>query len=173
MAATTDATMEPQTTRPMTGHRPITQLAVEGMTCGNCARHVTEALQGVPGVRSATVSLDAHQALVRWKPNAAASETALIEAVQKEGFEAELLGDQGNERTAHRASGWGLNLGLGVPVTALLMLGEWGGNLGMARWFQWISFGLAGLVQVFAGARFYRGAWAQIKAGNSNMYPLV
>ena len=28
----------------------VTELHVEGMTCNNCARHVTEALQSVPGV---------------------------------------------------------------------------------------------------------------------------
>ena len=32
-----------------------TLLAVQGMTCGNCARHVTEALQSVPGVAFAAV----------------------------------------------------------------------------------------------------------------------
>ena len=43
----------------------------------------------------------------------------------------------------------------------------------MARWFQWVSFALAGMVQVFAGARFYRGAWAQLKVGSANMDALV
>jgi Cu+-exporting ATPase len=70
-------------------------------------------------------------------------------------------------------SGWSLNLWLGLPVTALLMLGEWLFRLGLRGWFQWCSFGLATLVQVLAGARFYRGAWAQLKAGNSNMDTLV
>jgi cation transport ATPase len=44
----------------------VTELSVSGMTCGNCARHVTEAIQSVPGVHSATVSLDSHSASVRW-----------------------------------------------------------------------------------------------------------
>ena len=44
---------------------------------------------------------------------------------------------------------------------------------GMERWFQWVAFALAAVVQVFAGARFYRGAWSQLKAGNSNMDTLV
>ncbi len=33
------------------------ELTVRGMTCGNCARHVHEALTEIPGVR-ATVDLD-------------------------------------------------------------------------------------------------------------------
>ena len=35
----------------------IQTIRVQGMTCGNCVRHVTEALLGVPGVRSADVDL--------------------------------------------------------------------------------------------------------------------
>jgi copper chaperone CopZ len=31
--------------------------AVAGMTCGNCARHVTEEIEGVPGVASVDVDL--------------------------------------------------------------------------------------------------------------------
>ena len=53
------------------------------------------------------------------------------------------------------------------------MLGEWVFGLGMTRWFQWCSFALASVVQVFAGAPFYRGAWSQLKAGRSNMDTLV
>jgi len=62
---------------------------------------------------------------------------------------------------------------LGVTVTALLMIGEWVFQLAMAPWFRWLSFALAGVVQVFCGAQFYRGAWRQIKVGQSNMDTLV
>ena len=34
-----------------------TQLAVSGMTCGHCVRHVTEAISKVAGVNSVKVSL--------------------------------------------------------------------------------------------------------------------
>ena len=36
-----------------------TRFVVEGMTCNNCARHVAEAIQSVPGVRTAAVNLAA------------------------------------------------------------------------------------------------------------------
>lgn len=156
-----------------TGGSVTTQLKIGGMTCGNCARHVTDALQSVSGVRSASVSLDDHQATVRWQPDLPAQVPALIEAVHKEGFEARLLGARSETGAARRGSAWGLNLAIGLPATALLMLGEWGFQLGTASWFAWCSLGLAGLVQVVAGARFYRGAWSQLKAGNSNMDTLV
>lgn len=173
MAVLAETTMQPKPSPAPDGRDSMTELVIDGMTCGNCARHVTEALQRVPGVRSVNVSLDAHQATVRWQANASPSDSGLIEAVRAEGYGAELLGHGAQAATAHRGSGWTLNLGVGIPVTAVLMLGEWGLALEMQRWFAWTSFCLAGLVQVLAGARFYRGAWSQLKAGNSNMDTLV
>jgi Cu+-exporting ATPase len=64
-------------------------------------------------------------------------------------------------------------LWVGVLGTAPLMLGEWVFGFGMTRWFQWGSLALAGVVQVIAGAQFYRGAWSQLKVGRSNMDALV
>lgn len=174
MAVMTETVAEPASGQPNGARgRRLTHLVIDGMTCGNCARHVTEALQGVPGVRSASVSLETQEATVRWQPDAAPNDAAMIAAVEKAGFGAQTAISQAHERTTHRASGWGLNLWLGVPVTALLMLGEWGFRLGMEPWFQWSSFGWVAVVQVLAGARFYRGAWSQLKAGNSNMDTLV
>ena len=40
---------------------PGTELAITGMTCANCARHVTEAIQSMPGVRTVTVRLEAEK----------------------------------------------------------------------------------------------------------------
>jgi Cu+-exporting ATPase len=70
-------------------------------------------------------------------------------------------------------AGWQLNLWIAVLGTIVLMAGEWIFGLGMTPWFQWFSFAVAGAVQVAAGARFYRGAWSQLKAGAANMDTLV
>jgi Cu+-exporting ATPase len=151
----------------------VTNLQVSGMTCQNCARHVTDAIQGVSGVRSASVMLDAGRATVRWVPDAAQDVPAVIRAVAVAGYEARLV-----EVTAHlsdeqRQSRWQWNLLLGIAVTAALMLGEWVFNFAVEPWFQWTSFALAGVVQIFCGAQFYRGAWRQLKIGASNMDTLV
>ncbi len=143
------------------------------MTCGNCARHVTQAIQGVAGVQSAIVSLEGHSARVRWQPDAEQNLDAVIKAVEEEGYGAKPLESKPRETGESKLAGWRVNVLLGVPVTVLLMLGEWGFHLETLRWFQWVSFVLAGLVQVLAGARFYRGAWLQLKAGSSNMDTLV
>ena len=151
----------------------MTTLQVNGMSCNNCARHVTEAIQGVPGVRSATVQLEAGRASVRWNADAPQNIPAVIAAVKKAGYAAkEILADvSGGGEIRH--PGWQINLWLGVAVTAALMIGEWVFDLAMTPWFQWLSFALAGVVQIFAGAQFYRGAWSQLKVGSSNMDTLV
>ena len=150
-----------------------TELLVTGMTCQNCARHVTEAIQSVPGVRSASVSLEAGRATVRWNADAPADVPAVVSAVAAAGYEAKPIAATAHEHGGHRRSPWHWNLILGVVVTVALMLGEWVLGLALKPWFQSVSFVLAGAVQIFAGAQFYRGAWNQLKAGNSNMDTLV
>jgi Cu+-exporting ATPase len=155
--------------------KSTTELTVDGMTCGNCARHVTDALQAVSGVRSAAVSLEGKSASVKWAQGADQNDKALVHAVEEAGYEAKIVEvtaghhDQGE----HKLAGWQLNLWIGVLGTAPLMLGEWVFRLGLTPWFQWFSFVVAAVVQVIAGAPFYRGAWRQLKVGSSNMDTLV
>ena len=155
------------------GPSAVLELSVSGMTCQNCARHVTEAIQGVPGVHSASVLLEARRATVRWNPGTAQNVPAIIKAVQKAGYEAKAIQADTSACCETKRTSWQPNLWLGVTVTVALMAGEWILGLGTVRWFQWLSFVLAGAVQIFAGAKFYRGAWAQLKIGGSNMDTLV
>ena len=64
-----------------------TTLLITGMTCGHCVAAVTRALQAVPGVQTAEVSLERKQAVVRGTAPAA----RLVEVVQAQGYEAEML----------------------------------------------------------------------------------
>jgi Cu+-exporting ATPase len=152
-----------------------TDFRVIGMTCNNCARHVTEAIQGVGGVRSATVSLANKTATVRWNSGAdrkiSAVIQAVIQAVEQAGYEAKEI--SGDAPAPPHASRWQWNLILGLAVTGALMAGEWIFGLAEKSWFQWLAFFLAGAVQIFCGAAFYRGAWNQLKIGGSNMDTLV
>jgi Cu+-exporting ATPase len=148
------------------------ELLVTGMTCANCARHVTEAIQSVPAVRSAAVSLEAGRATVRWRPGAPRDLPAVLTAIAAAGYQAKPA-EPAQDHSEHHRSRWQWNLILGVAVTAALMLGDWVFQLATAPWFRWLSFALAGAVQVFAGAQFYRGAWRQLKIGSSNMDTLV
>jgi Cu+-exporting ATPase len=150
-----------------------TDLMVTGMTCGNCARHVTEALQNVQGVGSASVSLDSRQASVRWKAGSTPNPAELIQAVENAGYEAKIRSNAGHDHAEHKVADWQINLWLGLAGMALLMAGEWIFQLGATPWFRWLSFGIATLVQIFAGGPFYRGAWNQLKRQSANMDTLV
>lgn len=150
-----------------------TELLVSGMTCNNCSRHVTEAIQSVAGVRSASVALEVGRATARWEAGKPANVIAIVAAIKKAGFEAEVIEPGAHDPGEDRQSGWHANLWLGVGVTLPLILGEWVFGFGRPPWFRWASFALAGTVQVFAGAQFYGGAWRQLKVGSSNMDTLV
>jgi Cu+-exporting ATPase len=69
--------------------------------------------------------------------------------------------------------GWRFNVAAGLIATVPLMAGEWFFGLGMKTWFHWLAFALVLPVQVLCGARFYKGAWLQLKSGRSNMDTLV
>jgi len=155
---------------------PVTELAVGGMTCANCARHVSEAIQGVPGVAGASVRLDEGRATVRWRAQGTANLPAVLAAVRKAGYEArEVEGSKLEDGNGEWSplTGWRFNVVAGLAGTLPLMIGEWVLGLGMQPWFHWLAFALALPVQVLCGARFYHGAWRQLKAGGSNMDTLV
>lgn len=61
-----------------------TRIRVEGMTCQHCVGAVTKALEKVPGVERAEVSLEAGEATV----SGTADVAALIAAVEEEGYTA-------------------------------------------------------------------------------------
>ena len=150
-----------------------TELRVEGMTCNNCARKVTAALQAVPGVSTVKVSVEAGRATVRWTAGTAADAAALINALSRAGFPATVLDAEASGKSSGSAGGWKLNLWLGVICSTPLLLGEWVFRIGHESWFQWLAFALASVVQFVAGAQFYRGAWRQLEVGASSMDTLV
>jgi copper chaperone len=63
-------------------------LSVEGMTCDHCVNAVKGALEGVPGVENAIVSLDDKRAEVSGN---VADKGALIAAIEEEGYEASVV----------------------------------------------------------------------------------
>ena len=59
-------------------------ISIEGMTCGNCVRHVTEALNEVEGVTSVNVDLAGKKADIEAAESA--SDVMLKEAVVEAGY---------------------------------------------------------------------------------------
>jgi copper chaperone CopZ len=64
-----------------------TVLAIAGMSCGACVRHVTRALDGMTGVVHVTVDLQTNEAAVEHLP-AFVDAPSLIAAVRDAGYEA-------------------------------------------------------------------------------------
>jgi Cu+-exporting ATPase len=151
------------------------EFLVQGMTCNNCVRHVAQAVQGVSGVASVDVNLEQGRATVRWQPKTVPDAEAVIKAVREAGFEAKAAVGSGQpERNSWSPlAGWKFNVVIGSAVTIPLMLAEWVFQWGMESWYQWAAFFLVLPVQLICGARFYRGAWSQLKVGSSNMDTLV
>jgi copper chaperone len=65
-----------------------TTLNVSGMSCGSCVRHVTSALQAVPGVSKVNVQLKA--GIVQVSHGESASLDELLDAVREAGYEPRL-----------------------------------------------------------------------------------
>ncbi|WP_417066679.1 heavy metal translocating P-type ATPase [Niveibacterium terrae] len=145
------------------------ELKISGMSCASCVARVEKALNRVPGVLEASVSLPAESARVR---ALGAEPEALIAAVGTLGFSASLASEQTDEtdttqrETQELAAGIALVLPLVLPMLASLS----GRDLMLAHWLQAL---LATLVQFALGARFYRSAWNALRAGAGNMDLLV
>ncbi len=148
------------------------ELAVSGMTCATCALRVEKALRSVPGVLGATVNLATERATVQGI-GAAAAPAALIGAVQRAGYDAELTGDAAREarleaEQAGRFRRESLRLGAAALLSVPLLLPMLGVALS-----PWLQLCLATPVQLIIGARFYRGAWKALRSGVGNMDVLV
>ena len=64
-------------------------LSITGMSCGHCVTHVKTALEGVDGVDSAEVSLDANSTTVM--ASTEVLDDALIGAVKAAGYDADVI----------------------------------------------------------------------------------
>lgn len=65
------------------------KISVRGMTCAGCASGVKAALEKVPGVTKAEVSLEKNEASVTYEKGKTTPE-ALVKAVEKAGYKASL-----------------------------------------------------------------------------------
>lgn len=144
-------------------------LEVKGMTCPACAHKVTEAIQTVPGVVNIHVAVS--EATASFTVQSVAATEQVVTAIREAGYRVSL--PETDQPALSSRNSWKLTVVVGSIVTAALMAGEWALGLGGEAWFQYAAFGLSGIVQFFCGARFYVGAWTQLKRGASNMDTLV
>ena len=155
-------------------------LDISGMTCAACAGRVEKALSQVEGVSSATVNL----ALERADVVGAASQAALIAAVERAGYGAIGRGKNAAERRLAREqvearrrsdSRWTMLLFLLAAVATAPFILEMGAMAvgGQSLLSPMTQFVLGSIVQFTAGLRFYKGAYKSLRAGAANMDVLV
>ena len=158
------------------GAPAVSEFAVSGMNCNNCARHVTEAIQDVAGVAGADVRLEEGRATVRWKPGAGPNVERVVQAVKAAGYGAIPVAAAGSHAEPPGSSpmaAWKFTVIFGAALTLPLVLGDWLFGWGMNESFKWVGFAFSAPVMAVCGARFFRGAWSQLKRGSSNMDTLV
>ncbi|KAF0200106.1 MAG: Cu2+-exporting [Gallionellaceae bacterium] len=151
-----------------------TELQITGMHCASCSARLEKALNLIPEV-TAVVNIATEKASVTF--NAASTDIpALIEAVRQTGFDAHVARDFAAEKAKKDALyrqekiQFFISVALISPLLLEMVLMFLGVHFSLPIWLQWL---LATPVQFWAGARFYRGAWASLKNGSSNMDVLV
>lgn len=155
------------------------ELEIGGMTCTACAQRVQTALQHVPGVFAATVSVTSDRAQISFA-RGLVSNDALIGTVEKTGYRAAVAPTSEEQKAAREAaiqreqSRERMLLIVVWACTAPLLLPMFAMPFGI-HWMPpaLVQLVLAGVVQILAGARFYKGAFHALKAKSGNMDVLV
>lgn len=155
------------------------RLDIAGMTCATCAGRVEGVLRARSGVLSAQVNLASEIASIAFMPGAVSTES-LIAAVQDAGYDASIAMSGEAERAARRERDRQRDrrelamlagaAALSAPLVAPMLVMPLGFDWMLPGWLQ---LALALPVQLVAGARFYRGAWASLRGGVANMDVLV
>ena len=164
---------------------------VTGMTCASCVRRVEKALNKVTGISEASVNLATEQARVTFDPLVIDLDD-IRKAVEKAGYgvgdvseprstptaveESDGAAGAADELDRRRAREiadlqlkWQVSLAAGLSMMALMYLPlSWD-----MRLLAPVLLLASTLVQFWAGAPFYRAAWAAARYGATNMNTLV
>jgi Cu+-exporting ATPase len=144
-------------------------LNIDGMSCTSCQGRVERALAAVPGVLGVAVNLATGAAEVRVARGAVDTD-ALVAAVQAAGYAAR---PDGIRPVSQRFGSGTAILVLCLVLTAPFLLDMAAHLAGHHLLPAWLQLALATPVQLLGGARFYRAAWAGLRARAGNMDQLV
>ena len=150
-------------------------LAIGGMTCAACVGHVERALAGVEGVSGSAVNLATERAVVEYTPGVA-SPTDLRHAVEDAGYSAAGIraDDTDGASTSRELSALRVKLLFSLAAASAIMVmmladvPDW-----PPFWRHLLFLVVATPVQLWAGQRFYKGAWGALKQRTSNMETLI
>ena len=155
---------------------------VTGMSCAACSARVEKTVQGLPGVVRAAVNLATERLTVTYLPGII-TPAGIARAVQDAGYQM-LVGQDGAAPAEPGAAAEAerrrqvalirlkfiVSLAIGVIIMLMMLIPEsW-----LSMQTQWyIMFVLATPVQFWAGAQFYRGAWAAARHQTTDMNTLI
>lgn len=142
-----------------------TDFGVTGMSRAACVGRVEKALLRVPGVLDASVNLAAERATVE-RVAGTSGVADLKRAVEGAGYGVVRVGEEEPAEDARGREYRRLRRTflIAAELTALILAGSVPMMFGFTppvpvRWLNLVLLALATLVQVWAGWRFYRGAW--------------
>ncbi len=174
-----------------TGYTPLlerAEITIDGMTCASCVTRVEKSIAKLSGIIEASVNLATNKASVVYLPEVI-DISRISEAVTKAGYTPHVAdgaeAGEDRERAAREAELSILRRSLffaaaltiplvfvamgkflpGLGDTLLLLLPE--------RAWMWVEFSLATPVQFYAGRRFYKGGWSELRHLNPGMNSLV
>ncbi|HSY23081.1 MAG TPA: heavy metal translocating P-type ATPase [Polyangiaceae bacterium] len=164
------------------GSEARVDLAVRGMTCASCVARVERAIRRVDGVTAASVNLATERASVRYRPGHADLERVRA-AVRDAGYEPGPLAEDEQETRPPVQASDRIRLAVAALLTAPILLvtmpamivPAWDATFAPAVGFFTGVGGLAfaTVVQLGCGARFYRAAFGELRAGSPGMSTLV
>jgi len=179
--------------------KAVIRLAIEGMTCANCAANIERHFAKTPGVISCAVNLATNTGVVEFDPSLASVDD-MLRVFDGLSFTAQLIPDDAplvdearrakeQARARRNLAVFGVSLALTLVIVGICMIPGLHMAVGDA------VFSLFGLgaptymqsmfaanvllmlltipVQFGCGARFYRGAYGSLKGGSANMDVLV
>jgi P-type Cu+ transporter len=156
-------------------------IPVTGMNCAGCAANVEKALKNVSGVDSAAVNFATARATVLYSARLVSRndlEAAIIDAgygvlkveAGEEEEDAERVEREREYKKLKRELWAALAFSVVIFIGSFSPLGRWVPAFLRNPVVLWA---LATPVQFWIGARFYRGAWAQLKHRTANMDTLI
>ena len=162
-----------------------TSLEIDGMSCASCVARVEKSLKKLPGVIEASVNLATEKASVTYVPKML-TPAQLAAAVTAAGYDARPVEDastKAEDRKPGEIDALRRNLIFAAAFTVplfIVSMGKMVPGLGDAmfsvlpeRAWMWIEFVLATPVLFYAGWRFFRTGWAELRHLSPGMNSLV